>query len=126
MPEAGCYTATFILDNGKDRGVLMRVTDGAPIVAEVNLIPGWPADSASFRAALDAVVALDQARKQIGAPTAMLRDVPGGWDVGVGNVLLSDAGEPACLAHGPMQSTSPGAFQCETCGALALYGETDA
>jgi hypothetical protein len=122
MPETACYTATFLLDTGQERGVLMRVVDGQAVVAEVNLIPGWSSSSPSFRAALAAVVAVDAARASVGTPTAMLRDVPGGWDVGVGNVVLTEAGQPGCVAHGEMERTAPGTFTCAECGAQALYG----
>jgi hypothetical protein len=124
LPEEGCYAASFLLSNGQERSMVMRVTDDEVIVPEANLIPGWPTTSESFRATLAAIRAIDQARSCGTPPVALLRDVPGGWDVSVGNMALSEDRQPICAAHGEMELTEPGTYQCPTCGALALYGDT--
>ena len=52
-----------------------------------------------------------------GGPT--LRDVDGGWDVGLGNVVLPGSGRPECTAHGPMGDEA-GVWVCVECGARAV------
>jgi hypothetical protein len=123
LPATGSYAASFLLENGQERSVVMQVSDGKVTVPEANLIPGWAAESESFRATLEAIRAVDQARWTGTAPTAMLRDVSGGWDVSVGNVTLAETGRPTCAAHGEMEQTAAGSYECAMCGAQALYGE---
>jgi hypothetical protein len=122
LPEQGCYAASFVIANGQERGMVVRVVDGEVVVPPANLIPGWSATSESFRAAAAAILAVDHARDQSGGREALLRDVPGGWDVSVGNVSLSESGQPTCEAHGELELTQPDTYECPTCGAQALYG----
>jgi hypothetical protein len=130
VPEHGCYSVTFKLPGDRERSVIMKVTDpaadGVPevVVPEANMIAGWSRSSDTFRAVLTAVRAVAAAR-QVGGGEELLRDVPGGWDVGVGNVVLED-GLPACVAHGPLELTEAGSgtYACATCGASARYGGT--
>ena len=87
------------------------------------MIPGWSPDSASFRAAVAAVGALDEARRLVGAQRPQLLDVDGGWDVGLGNVVLAPAGLPACVAHGNLEPVGSQRWECPACGARALFSE---
>ena len=129
MPERGCYSVSFLLDGNHERSVVMKVVGTEAEVAEVavpeaNLLPGWSPASASFRAVLAAVAAVDAARTAVDGSGGLLRDVPGGWDVSVGNVVLDEAGRPACVAHGELELTQPATFVCPTCGAQALFGDS--
>jgi hypothetical protein len=123
LPEQGCYSVGFLVDAVHERSVVMKVVDGDVVVPEANLIPGWSPTSESFRSVLSAVRGVDQARTRVNSISAQLRDVPGGWDVSVGNVVLDDAGEPACVAHGELELAQAATYACPTCGAQALYGE---
>jgi hypothetical protein len=117
----GSYALSFLMDNGQERSMVISLGNGEVDVPEANLIEGWATSSESFQAAIAAVRAMDQARNVVGPGAAALRDVPGGWDVGLGNVTLSDAGQPVCVAHGELELTEPGTYRCPTCGAGALY-----
>ena len=70
--------------------------------------------------AISALTAVDAARRSL-MPAASLQDVPGGWDVSLGNVVLDDAGRPVCTAHGPL-TESADVFVCAECGARATLG----
>jgi hypothetical protein len=135
LPEHGCYSVTFLLDGNNERSVVMKVTNDSRdakgsaevVVPEANMLPGWSAADESFRAVLTAVRAVDQARHQVAGSNAVLRDVPGGWDVGIGNIVLDASGHPACVAHGelvPAPDGPPAAYVCPTCAGQALYGES--
>src|SRR6266567_4688647 len=117
----GSYALSFLMDNGQERNMVITLGDDEVEVPEANLIEGWSRTSESFRAAVAAARAMDQARRVVGPGAAALRDVPGGWDVGLGNVTLSQAGQPVCVAHGELELTEPGTYRCPTCGAGALY-----
>jgi hypothetical protein len=65
------------------------------------------------------VIAFDRARASVPA-TATLTDVDGGWDVMLGNVVLSADRTPECGAHGPMQADEAGEWRCAECGARAV------
>jgi hypothetical protein len=121
MAEAGCYSVAFQLDAGAERSVILRFRDGDLRAPEANMIAGWSTDSASFQAMISAVRAVHEARELVGAQRPQLQDVDGGWDVGLGNVVLSETGDPACVADGDMQQVSPGLWQCPICGARARY-----
>jgi hypothetical protein len=128
LPEHGCYSVTFLIDASHERSVVMKVTgdDLADVVApEANMLPGWSADSQSHRSVLDAVLTFHRARTHADGGGAVLRDVPGGWDVSVGNVALDENGRPACVAHGELEPAEPGgaSFVCATCGACARFGD---
>jgi hypothetical protein len=123
LPEHGCYSVTFLLDGAHERSIVMKVVDAEVVVPEANLLPGWSGDSPAFVSALGAVRAFNSARNAVDGSAALLRDVPGGWDVGVGNVVLEN-GQPVCVAHDPMPAGTAAEFECAECGAQALYGAT--
>jgi hypothetical protein len=131
LPEHGCYSVTFLIDASHERSVVMKVTgdDLADVVApEANMLPGWSVESESNRTVLEAVVAFHRARTRADSGGAVLRDVPGGWDVSVGNVALDENGRPACAAHGELEvaeasNGSATTFVCATCGACARFGD---
>lgn len=125
LPEAGCYAAYFILDGGTERSVVMKMdasVEGGVLVPEANMVPGWSITSESFGAVLGAVRAFDYARERIDGVAAVLRDVPGGWDVSIGNIVLGAAGQPCCVAHGDLDLAQAATYACPACGAKALYG----
>jgi len=143
LPEHGCYSVTFLLDGNNERSVVMKVANktgdqpperpgGAArevIVPEANMLPGWTVADESFRAVLAAVLAVDDARHQVVGSNSVLRDVAGGWDVSIGNIVLDSWGHPACVAHGELElavGAPPATYACPTCGARALYGESRA
>jgi hypothetical protein len=122
VPEPRCYTVSLLLDATTERSVVMRVTDGEVQVPEANMVPGWSTTSDSFAAVAAAVLAFDAARTQAASEVEILRDVDGGWDVSIGNVVLNDAGRPACVAHGDLEPTESAILRCTECGAQALFG----
>jgi hypothetical protein len=87
-------------------------------VAEASLPTGWKRSSEVFAATTAAVLAFEAARRHA-PPAASLRDVEGGWDVSLGNVVLGAAGGPTCTAHGDMIERD-GGYVCEECGARAV------
>jgi hypothetical protein len=118
LPGNGRYAVTFRRDDGGEQTAVMDVTGDGVQVAEANLPTGWTRESDAFRATADAVRAVHQARAA-GPAASTLVDVDGGWDVGLGNVVLSASGTPSCTAHGEM--TSDGAtYECPECGARAM------
>lgn len=123
LSEPGCYLADFDVAGGQQRSIVLRVEAGAVNVPEANLIAGWASDSESFRLAATAVLAVDLARRSNATVAELLRDVAGGWDVGLGNVLLSPAGHPTCGAHGDLELIAAATYECATCGARALLGD---
>jgi hypothetical protein len=117
LPGTGRYAVTFRRDDGGEQTAVVDVSVDGVHVAQANLPDGWTSDSDAFRATTDAVRAVHQARAA--EPTAVsLVEVDGGWDVGLGNVVLSPAGVPACTAHGDMAADGA-AYQCAECGARA-------
>jgi hypothetical protein len=94
--------------------------DGAGIdVAEASLPAGWTRDTDAFRAVAVAVQAMATAH-DIAPLASSLRDAEGGWDVMLGNVVLTD-GVPTCTAHGEMAQSGV-LWTCPECGAQALLG----
>jgi hypothetical protein len=127
LPEPGCYSVTFLLAGNHERSVVMKVPADADaardvIVPEANMLPGWSPASASFVAVLAAVLAVDRARSGTDSADEALRDVPGGWDVGIGNIVLDELGRPNCVAHGELEQVETGHYVCATCQAQALFG----
>ncbi|MBV9594588.1 MAG: hypothetical protein JO147_12430 [Actinobacteria bacterium] len=122
QPRPGSYAVTFLMSDGQERSVVMRVEGDAVDVPAANLLDGWDPASESFRAALTAVAAAHRAREAAGTSRSLLLDVEGGWDVSIGNVVLGDNGRPTCVAHGEMGEPTPGRFECAECGAAATYG----
>jgi hypothetical protein len=117
LPGTGRYAVTFRRDDGGEQTAVVDVTPDGVHVAEANLPTGWSHDSDAFRATADAVRAVHQARSAGPSATTLL-DVDGGWDVGLGNVVLGSDGVPSCTAHGAMGS-SGGVYECASCGARA-------
>jgi hypothetical protein len=117
--EPGCYTLTFTLPAGEEQAVILRMRDGAPVLPSVNIFAGWSQDSAAAAAAV--VQALHQARELAGSGRPTLADVDGGWDVGIGNVVLSEDGRPSCVAHGELDEKEASVYRCDTCGAAARF-----
>ena len=112
---------TFRRSDGGEQTAVVDVTGDGVHVAEANLPDGWTRESAGFRATANAVRAVHQARAA--APQARtLVDVAGGWDVELGNVVLSAFGVPSCTAHGDMTGDGD-VYECAECGARAALSE---
>ena len=121
LPGAGRYALTFRRPDGSEQTAVVQVGGAAVVeVAPASLPPGWTTDAEPFQAAVEAVRALDAARRHTPA-VATLRDVDGGWDVSLGNVVLGEAGVPTCTAHGAMGEEG-GGYVCAECGARAAFG----
>ncbi len=119
MPGTGRYAVTFRRRDGGEHTAVVH-TDGSDVhIAEANLPDGWSRGSSAFLALTEALSAIERARSVSAGPT-VLRDVDGGWDVGLGNVIVDETGLPVCTAHGPMVGTD-GVFECTECGARAAY-----
>lgn len=118
LPGEGRYAVTFERTDGSEQTAVVQLSGGAVEVAEASLPSGWTRDSDVFAAVAAAVQAFDAARRHAPAGPA-LRDVPGGWDVSLGNVVLGEAGKPTCTAHGEM---TPGDtdWSCPACDARAV------
>lgn len=121
LTEPGCYSLTFILGSGEDRALVIRMRGDEPVLPSANSFAGWAPGSRIATAAIAVVRALHQARQGSGGAAGRLLDVEGGWDVGIGNVVLSAEGAPVCVAHGELAPAGSGVFRCETCGAAARY-----
>ncbi len=118
LPGFGRYAVTFAGSDGdSELTATMQITGTDIDVAEASLPPGWQRDSDAFRATADAVFAFDAARAHV-TIAASLRDVPGGWDVSLGNVVLGPEGGPVCTAHGEMPQQDE-MYVCAECGAQA-------
>jgi hypothetical protein len=120
LTEPGCYSLTFALDSGEHRELVIRMRGEEPIVPAANSFEGWVPGSRMVTATIAVVRALHQARQGSGGAAGRLVDIDGGWDVGIGNVVLTD-GVPACVTHGELAPAGEGLFRCETCGAAARY-----
>jgi hypothetical protein len=121
LPGAGRYVATFHRVDGTDQTAVVQVAEGTITAAEASLPEGWGVGSAEHAALADVVLALHHAR-ELAPPAAALSDVPGGWDVSLGNVVLA-GGVPTCTADGAMEAGADGRYQCPVCGAAALFAE---
>ena len=121
LPREGQYAVTVLLEGGHERTIVVDVDQDHVVLPSANLPHGWSDESESLKATTAAVLAVDHAR-HIGITPALLQDVPGGWDVSMGNVVLTEQG-PACIADGPMDPSEPRKFVCAVCGAQALYSE---
>ena len=119
LPGEGRYAVTFERTDGSEQTAVAHLTDRGLEVAEASLPAGWTRDSDAWAATVLAVQAFDAARRHApAAPT--LRDVPGGWDVSLGNVVLGEGGRPTCTAHGQMSFTDKKDWLCPECYARAL------
>lgn len=120
LPRPGQF-AVSLQAGGQDRTIVVEVVDGEAVMPEAGRVDGWAPEAESYRATMAAVLALHQARRS-GQRGPMLLDVEGGWDVSLGNVVLSEAGRPSCVAHGDLEATDGEIFVCAECGARARYG----
>ena len=118
LPGDGRYAVAFERADGSEQTAVMHLTDAGIAVADASLPAGWTRDSDAFAATAEAVVAFDLARRHAPAAPA-LRDVEGGWDVSLGNVVLGAGGEPVCTAHGAMTKDGQ-EFLCTECYAKAV------
>ncbi len=117
LPGDGRYAVSFERADGSDQTAVVHLTADGIAVAEASLPVGWTRDSEAFAATAAAVVAFDAARRYAPAGPA-LRDVEGGWDVSLGNVVLGESGQPTCIAHGAM-TQAESAYLCTECYARA-------
>ncbi|HZC70793.1 MAG TPA: hypothetical protein VE442_08870 [Jatrophihabitans sp.] len=120
LPGDGRYAVSFERLDGSEQTAVVHLVDSADIaVADASLPAGWSRDSEAFAATAAAIRAFDAARQHAPAGPS-LRDVDGGWDVSLGNVVLGAAGEPRCSAHGEMTETDRGDYLCSECYARAV------
>lgn len=117
LPGEGRYAVGFERADGSEQTAVVQLTADGIEVAEASLPAGWTRESEAFLATAAAVAAVDAARRHAPAGPA-LRDVDGGWDVSLGNVVLGPSGEPACTAHGAMK-VQDGRYLCTECYAQA-------
>jgi hypothetical protein len=117
LPGDGRYAVTFRRTDGSEQTAVVHVRADGIDVAEASLPIGWTRESDLFAATADAIRAFDAARRSAPA-AATLRDVDGGWDVSLGNVVLGESGAPTCTAHGDMVEKR-GVFLCPECDARA-------
>jgi hypothetical protein len=119
LPRAGQYALAVLLQGGHERTIVAAVEGGAVSIATADIPSGWSVDSESYKATVAAVLAVDHARNVTPAPV-LLQDVAGGWDVSLGNIVLSQTG-PLCTADGPLEPADGDTWACPVCGAQALY-----
>jgi hypothetical protein len=117
----GRYAVTFERADGSEQTAVLHLTDDGVDVADASLPAGWTRDSAAFGATVAAVRAFAAARAHAPAAPA-LRDVDGGWDVSLGNVVLGPSGVPTCTAHGEMTEKEQD-WLCPECYARAVLYE---
>ena len=126
LPGEGRYAVTFRSHDGLEQTAVVQL--GAPdasgdrpvTVAEASLPAGWTRASEPFLVAVEAIHAMERSRAISAPPGAVLRDIDGGWDVSLGNVVVGDDGRPHCIAHGEMEPDGE-TWTCPECGAQALY-----
>jgi hypothetical protein len=120
LAGTGRYAVTFRRTDGSEQTAVVEADDDDVTVAEASLPAGWTRTSAAWQATAAAVLAVHLAR-DTGPQRSVLRDVDGGWDVGLGNVVLGEGGAPTCIAHGEMTAAA-GVWICAECGARAQLG----
>lgn len=120
LPGQGRYAVTFRRPDGAEQAAVAQVGDSGVTVAESSLPSGWTTGSDAAQATFAAVAAVHEARRAAVGDTATLRDVEGGWDVGLGNIVLGKAGIPACTAHGDLIADGD-VWTCPECGARAVF-----
>lgn len=123
LDEPGCYSVTFTVGAGDDRALVIRMRGDEPVLPSADALPGWSPGSRIATGTIAVVRALHQARQGVGGSGGQLVDLDGGWDVGIGNVVLSAAGVPACVSHGDLAAAGAGVYRCDTCGAAARYDQ---
>lgn len=123
LPGAGRYAVTFRNPDGTEQAAVVQLAEDDAEddteVAEASLPESWRAGETRDQL-IAAVRAFDTAAKTTTQGSA-LRDVEGGWDVSLGNVVLNTAGVPECTAHGPMAEVGT-KYECAECGAAAMLG----
>jgi hypothetical protein len=119
LPGDGRYAVSFERPDGSEQTAVVHLAEEGLVVADASLPAGWSRDSEAFAATEAAVRAFDRARKHAPAGPA-LRDVEGGWDVSLGNVVLGPSGRPTCSAHGEMTPTEQSDYFCAECYARAV------
>jgi hypothetical protein len=120
LPGSGRYAVTFRRADGSEQTATVTVGDTGIDVAPASLPVGWRTEDAEWVTVAATLGAFDAARR-VRPPAATLQDVPGGWDVSLGNVVLDTDGTPTCTAHGPLAETA-GVWRCPDCGAQAILG----
>jgi hypothetical protein len=118
LPGDRRYAVSFERADGSEQTAVVHLGDDGASVAEASLPAGWARGSRAWQATAAAVTAFDQARRHAPAAPA-LRDVEGGWDVSLGNVVLGKTGVPTCTAHGEM-TKSGDEYLCPECYARAV------
>jgi len=118
LPGDGRHAVTFRHADGTEQTAIVHLDEEEVDVAEASLPAGWTRDSELFRVTATAVRAFDEARRRVATAGPTLRDVAGGWDVSLGNVVLGPGGVPSCTAHGDM-TLDGGSYLCRECGARA-------
>lgn len=119
LAEPACYSLTFSVGGDEQPAVVVRVRDGQPVAPAAHAFTGWLPGTELFIATLAAVTAFHQTRQLSHSDQPVLFDIAGGWDVGLGNVVLSADGVPSCVVHGELESIEPAIFRCLVCGAAA-------
>jgi hypothetical protein len=121
LPGAGRYAVTFRTGSGVEQSAVAQIAGERVELAAAGLPPDWQAGRPAFGKLVEALVALDRARRTTHAPTELI-DVEGGWDVMIGNVVL-ELGLVTCASHGSMQLQDAGVWLCLTpdCGARAIF-----
>lgn len=118
LPGDARYAITFHRADGTEQSAVVHLTADGVDVAPASLPPDCMPESELFAATVAAVLAVDAARR-LGPARSRLRDVAGGWDVSLGNVVLDGTGTPTCTAHGPMTEDG-GVYVCTECEARAI------
>jgi hypothetical protein len=118
LPGDGRFAVTFERADGSQQTAVLQLTADGVDVAAASLPAGWTRDSPAFGATVAAVRAFAAARAH-GPAAPSLRDVDGGWDVSLGNVVLGASGLPTCTAHGEMTRTEQD-WLCPECYARAV------
>ncbi|MCW2497036.1 hypothetical protein [Jatrophihabitans sp.] len=118
LPGEGRYSVCFRAAGGAEQAAVAQLTGERLEVAAASLPAGWEQGTDAFDLLVEAVRALDRARRASAPPVALL-DVEGGWDVMIGNVVLQ-SGIVTCAAHGAMQPTGE-IWSCAECGARATF-----
>jgi hypothetical protein len=119
LPGVGRYSVTFRTPEGAELSAVVQVNGLEVDVAPASLPTDWQPDGPAFTLLVDAVLAMDTARHTAKAPAELI-DVPGGWDVMIGNVLL-DGGIVTCAAHSAMRMNDAQEWVCPECGAKAIF-----
>lgn len=119
LPGVGRYSVTFRTAEGAEQSAVAQVNGLEVELAAASLPSDWQADGPAFTLLGDAVLAMDAARHTPQAPAELI-DVPGGWDVMIGNVLL-DGGIVTCATHSAMRMNDSDEWTCPECGAKAIF-----